>query len=61
MEFSEWRERGVENGYRIMIIMFDMEDREYYPVYFDSREDADCYSSNIISESKCRVDKVIQL
>ena len=61
MEFLEWRKRGIENGYRIMLIIFDMEDREYYPVYFDSQEGADCYSNNIISESKCRVDKVIQL
>lgn len=61
MEYREWRERGVREGFKIMIIILDMEDREYYPVYFLHDKEAQQYSNNLISESKCKIERVIQL
>jgi len=55
MELSKWILAGKLDGYKIMFVLFDFEDRSYYPVYFLSEQESKRYSENIISESKCKI------
>ncbi len=39
-DISGWFDRGVAEGYKIMIVWCDTFDYEDYPVYYESRETA---------------------
>jgi hypothetical protein len=55
MDIYPWIIRGREEGRKILLIVLDLEDKEFFPVYFDSEKEANRYSNNIISESKAKV------
>lgn len=58
---GEWVKKGLGNGVFYMLIMQDLEDKEYFPVYFHFYSDAQRYQENIISESKLKVLELIKL
>lgn len=61
MDFSEWIERGIKENYKFILIIYDFEDKSYYPVFFASEKEAENFNNNIISESKCKVVQKIDL
>lgn len=56
-----WVQTGLLNGMAYMLVMQDLEDKEYYPVYFGFYSDCQRYQNNIISESKLRVVEFVKL
>jgi len=56
LELDSFIRLGKENGAMFMLVLFDMEDKDYYPVFFNSEKDLMFYKNNIISETKCRVE-----
>ena len=61
MDCKEWIERGIKENYKIILIIYDLEDKSYYPVYFYNEGDSLKFSRNIISESKIKIVKSINL
>lgn len=55
MEYQEWINRGIKEGYSFVIIAYDLEDKSYFPVYFSFEYECNRYKDNIISESKIKV------
>ena len=51
-EINRWIEAGIKDNYNYLLIVFDLESREYFPVFFHSYLDVIRYRQNIISESK---------
>jgi len=39
MDFSEWIERGIKENYKFILIVYDLEDKSYYPVFFTSEKE----------------------
>lgn len=39
--FNEWIERARKNNYLYIIIMYDKEDKDKYPVFVESSEELD--------------------
>jgi hypothetical protein len=50
-----WIIRGKENNELILLIVHDLEDKDYFPIYFKSIQESNKYKNNIISESKLKV------
>ena len=44
-----------------MLVMYDLEDKTYYPVYFDSEKESNRFKENIISESHFKLIKSYDL
>ena len=61
MDIEKWILTGRAEGYAIMFVLIDFEDKSYYPVYFSSEKESKRYSENIISESKCKIIEVHSL
>lgn len=55
-ELRSFIKLGKEKGYSFMLVVFDIEDKDYYPIFFNSKEEMESYENNIISETKCRVE-----
>lgn len=55
IDINNWIIRGRNNNYKYMLVVFDLEDKSYYPVYFATEKESQIFCSNIISESKCKV------
>lgn len=55
MDIDKWIAIGRRDGYRIMFVLIDFEDRTHYPVYFFSESESKRFDENIISESKCKI------
>lgn len=47
---------GKSGEYKFMLVLFDIEDKDYYPIFFNSKEEMESYENKIISETKCRVE-----
>jgi len=60
-ELDEWTLRGKSGGCTHLLIVLDLEDKSYFPVFFFDKGDAQRYKDNIISESKIEVVKDIAL
>jgi hypothetical protein len=60
-EYKEYIDYAVANGYSIVCIMRDLEDREIYPLYFKIEAELDLHKSRIISESKVKILKIIYI
>lgn len=58
---DEWIQAGLLRGMLYMLVMQDLEDKEFFPVYFGFYTDAQHYQDNIISESKLKVIELIKL
>lgn len=58
---DEWVQRGLDNELSYMLIVQDLEDKEYFPVYFYFEFGVKRYTENIISESKLKVVKYLKL
>lgn len=56
-----WIQIGLSNGMFYLLVMQDLEDKEYFPVYFGFYSDAQRYQENIISESKLRIAEFVKL
>jgi hypothetical protein len=54
VDLLSWINHGKQHNL-IVFIIYDISDRDFYPMYFISNKDADNYSNNIISESKCKI------
>jgi hypothetical protein len=52
-----WIENGKKNNYLIMLLVKDLEDASYFPVYFNSDKECNIYKNCIISESKLKIIK----
>ena len=57
---DDWIKFAIDNGYCIICIMKDLEDRDYYPVYFRSEAELQIHKDNIISESKAKIIEIIR-
>lgn len=56
---ESWERYALDNNYSWILIVKDLEDKDIFPVYFNSEKDADKYEHNIVSESKLKVlDKI---
>ena len=51
-ELKEWVERGRKENYLYMAVVYDIVDKDNFPVYFHFYSDLERYKENIISESK---------
>ena len=60
-KLEEWIWLGKSRGINYLLVMQDLEDKEYFPVYFFNHEDCVRYRDNIISESKLKVVEIIEL
>jgi hypothetical protein len=60
-ELTEWTSRGKSGGCTHLLIVLDLEDKSYFPVFFFDEGDVQRYKENIISESKIEVVKDIPL
>lgn len=60
-EQERWLESAKKNGSAILAIVLDLEDRESFPVEFETRKDFLKYKNNIISESKLKILKIYEL
>ena len=58
---KEWIKTGVENHSKYLLIVKDLEDKEYFPVYFEALPELKQYQNNIISESKLKVIEIFTL
>jgi len=47
---------GKSRGFKFMLVLFDIEDKEYYPIFSSSKDEINTFKNNIISETKCRVE-----
>jgi hypothetical protein len=56
-----WIIRGKESNELILLVIHDLEDKDYFPIYFKSEQEAYKYKNNIISESKLKVINEIKL
>jgi hypothetical protein len=52
---NQWDQFAIDNGYLIICIMMDLEDKELYPVYFNDELSLQRHKDNIISESKVKI------
>lgn len=50
---------AIDNMKKFIAIMKDLEDKDIYPVYFDSDLELNKFQQNIISESKVKIMKII--
>lgn len=57
----EWFKKASGDKKEVLFVMQDLEDRGYFPVYFDNMSQADSYRNNIISESKLKIVSVYYL
>lgn len=57
---DKWRQYAIENDYKIICIMKDLEDHEVYPVYFKTELELKIHLDNIISETKVKVIEIIK-
>lgn len=60
-KLDDWVQTGLRNGMTYMLIMQDLDDKEYFPAYFGFYSDTQRYQENIISESKLRVVEFVKL
>jgi hypothetical protein len=56
-----WKQFAANNGYPYLLIVKDLEDKDIFPVYFHNEKDMERYKRNIISESKLKIVKEINL
>lgn len=60
-ELKEWVSQGRKDNYNYILIIFDLADKDYFPVYFHFYSDVLRYRENIISESKLAVKQEFKL
>lgn len=58
---ESWEDFAKTNNYKYLLIAKDLEDKDLYPVYFNSQIDLDKFVNNIISESKIKVVEIISI
>lgn len=58
---SEWTKLATDSGYKFLLILKDLEDKEIFPMYFYSMVELTKYQNNIISESKLKIIKEIKI
>lgn len=56
-----WIDSGLKDNYNYLVIVRDLEDKDYFPRYFNFYSDYERYLENIISESKMKVVELIRL
>lgn len=56
-----WCEAAIKGGFGYLLIVKDLEDKDIFPVYFQTEAAADRYSNNIVSESKLKVLRKINI
>jgi len=61
VEEFNWILFANQLNYKFILILQDLEDYQVYPVYFNSIEELDNYKNNIISESKVKFIKQLNL
>lgn len=61
MNRHAWIKDGIANGNFYLLILQDLEDKQFYPVYFQFYSDAQRYQDNIISETKIKIIELIKL
>lgn len=61
LELDKWIKRGKDDGYKFLVIVRDLEDKDIFPVFFFLEDEAKKYSENIISESKLKIIKKVNL
>ena len=52
---------AVDNNYKFIILVKDLEDKEIFPVYFNFEKEVLNYKNNIISESKLKILEIINI
>lgn len=52
---EKWKTFALENCFKFLLIVKDLEDTDIFPVYFNTEIEANKYCNNIISESKLKV------
>jgi hypothetical protein len=60
-EKFEWQQYAIDNKYSYLLVIKDLESKDYFPVYFNYPQEVSKYKNNIISESKIKVVEVIFL
>lgn len=60
-QVTAWIESGISNNELYLLVLKDLEDQEYFPIYFKFYSDSKRYLENIISESKVKVVELIRL
>ncbi len=60
-ELKNWVEQGRKDNYNYLLIVYDNQDKDYFPVYFHFYSDIERYRENIISESKLVAKQDIKL
>jgi len=60
-EETEWLIRGREGNYNYLLIVFDIADKDHFPMFFQFYSDVIRYKENIISETKVKVIKEIRI
>ncbi len=56
-----WIGHAKINHQKFVVIVKDLEDASFYPMYFFTEHEVETYQSNIISESKVKVIKVLEI
>ena len=56
-----WVDFAKENGYKIVCIMKDLEDKDIYPIFFKEEKELEKHKNNIISESKTIIVNIIYI
>ncbi len=58
---DDWKQYAIDNGYKFICIMKDLEDHQFYPLYFEDEIGLQFHFDCIISESKVKIIEIIKL
>jgi hypothetical protein len=56
-----WIQFAKQNKYKYICVMKDLEDNDIYPLYFKDDSSMQKHKDNIISESKIKIIKIIEI
>lgn len=60
-DIESWKARAKSEGFSYLLIAKDLEDGSYFPVFFMNKKELYSYANNIISESKIKIIKTIEV
>jgi hypothetical protein len=61
LSFGEWRQYAIDNGYKYLVIMKDLEDKDMFPMFFEDDEALQKHRDCIISETKMKILEIIEV
>jgi len=61
LDYAEYKQFAIKNGYKFIVIMKDLEDLDIFPIYMKTYKELQRHKDNLISESKAKIIEIITL